>query len=1015
MNVPNQNNPQQNNQDQENHNLALKINTQLNTFDLNNPKGLVKQSLKNCLGLNFNNFNNTYTRNILNFGPEKIYFLTHNLRTNFEKDKKVPSPFDDLISKYNAAKFEQISNNFLSREKDYYKEFVEINGNIGINNLNNIHNITSELRKINANNPFNYMQENPDFDFNNNKMGLYLLLQQNGNAGKIFDPKKNKISTSYKRCNEHQRRRDLKKKEKNLEKKSLIIANNKILSSDYKKSYSRLLSSKKSLNIKDNIIEKGSNSISISSLNQKNSYLNEEETNLFDKYFNSFIPFFKELINNKKININDKILKIREVLDKTIDIFREGRKNFCEFMKRLITPLNNNDNSYKLTTKSLISRVIKYLENDFERKNYISPQGQVFQKKDDYLSNYTNNIIYTYFSDVTSNSKSQTILLWAKIYFYIRFGWKRECIEYINQIEGININESGLREMKESLDDSKKITIQNYNEFKRILNQENKKENPFKHACMVYMTKMPEQLYDNILLEINDHLWFNLNLIYPQDNYEHLIAKKGDDDNKEDEFEINTNSNKNNDGKMLELIKLKDLQIFFDNINTQKLIYSNNKNTNFVYVILLIGLLKFKTALSFMIKNNMYEDAINFYLILKQIGIYSDFDNIDENIIDNNKIIINLDKTKQRQEIYQIYPRVSDNIPALMLYLIFSANNFIQPLSYLILETESFGVLNNYYKNALLFQNNNNINNPMISTFNFCLRDIIDEATLIKICKTIFQLLLKYEMKNNANLTPLFNTFKDLKMLTELTGLLINKSLELINLKKPMISLVNGQLSIYLIDNNNQKFMGYNLIMNNFGSLINDVNKIFIEKQNELQLLVNANVNNNENERIFLLQREIDENNIPISLLKQLPIIENIYECIFTRNFDEAFSLYMDNISIVRVGFDNNEKDYLNEFNFFVKEILKKMKYGLIALYPDILYLFVFLLKIELIEFQQKGFYKIISSFKDKSKALEFLLDRLCELSKNDKDLMKYLPKFIMAKNEVNQIQQFYHQNSYIL
>ena len=162
MNVPNQNNPQQNNQDQENHNLALKINTQLNTFDLNNPKGLVKQSLKNCLGLNFNNFNNTYTRNILNFGPEKIYFLTHNLRTNFEKDKKVPSPFDDLISKYNAAKFEQISNNFLSREKDYYKEFVEINGNIGINNLNNIHNITSELRKINANN-LRFIKPSSDF------------------------------------------------------------------------------------------------------------------------------------------------------------------------------------------------------------------------------------------------------------------------------------------------------------------------------------------------------------------------------------------------------------------------------------------------------------------------------------------------------------------------------------------------------------------------------------------------------------------------------------------------------------------------------------------------------------------------------------------------------------------------------------------------------------------------------------------------------------------------------------
>ncbi len=1019
--LQNNQNPNQARIEEEYKNISSRINENINSLDVENPKGIIKQSEKNTLGLYFNNFKNP-SQNAKNFGPDKIYILSRNLRTNLDKNNIHPQNFD--FSKFNARKFEQISNNILSKEKDFYKEFIEINGDLELNNLNNINNITSEIKKINANNPYNYMQDNSDFDFNNNKLGIYFLLQQNGKSGKIFENggenKDNGLATKNKRCNEHMRRRMLKNKnkEKNQNQEKLKSFNN-IIGSKNISIMSVGRNTLSSYSGKDRLKEDNRNSLNISLLKPKKNYLIEEETNLFEKYFSSLTPYFKELINEKNMNITDKILKLRQVLDINISIFREGRRNFNEFMKAIITPLDSNiDIDNKLTTKILISRVIKYLEKDCERKNYREYQSQSLQRKDDFIANYSNNIIYTYFSNLTTQSQSKTLILWAKIFFYIRFGWKKECIEFINQIEGIYISESGLREIKDSLDENRKINIQNYNEFKRILNQEKKEENPFKHACMVYMTKIADKLCDNVLIEINDHLWFNLNLIYPADNYAHLIKNN---DNKINEsqsgiFEINTSSkNNNNEGGMIDLIKLKDLQTFFENINSQDLIGSNKKNTNFVYIILLSGLLKFKNALLFMIKNNMYEDAINFYLILKQIGIYSDFDNIDENIIDNNKIIINLDKTKQRQEIYQIYPRVSDNIPALMLYLIFSANNFIQPLSYLILETESFGVLNNYYKNALLFQNNNNINNPMINTFNFCLRDIIDEATLIKICKTIFQLLLKYEMKNNANLTPLFNTFKDLKMLTELTGLLINKSLELINLKKPMISLVNGQLSIYLIDNNNQKFMGYNLIMNNFGSLINDVNKIFIEKQNELQLLVNANVNNNENERIFLLQREIDENNIPISLLKQLPIIENIYECIFTRNFDEAFSLYMDNISIVRVGFDNNEKDYLNEFNFFVKEILKKMKYGLIALYPDILYLFVFLLKIELIEFQQKGFYKIISSFKDKSKALEFLLDRLCELSKNDKDLMKYLPKFIMAKNEVNQIQQFYHQNNYIL
>ena len=302
----------------------------------------------------------------------------------------------------------------------------------------------------------------------------------------------------------------------------------------------------------------------------------------------------------------------------------------------------------------------------------------------------------------------------------------------------------------------------------------------------------------------------------------------------------------------------------------------------------------------------------------------------------------------------------------------------------------------------------------LINNFNLCLKEIIDEANLKKICKTIFQLLLKHEMKNNANLNPLFNTFKDLKMLTELTGLLINKSIELINMKKPIITLSNnGQISITLTDNNNQKFIGYPLIMSYFGSLINDVNQLYIEKQNEQQNLINNNQDNRYNERIFNLQREINENNIPLSLLKQLPIIENIYEFIFIGNFDDAFRLYMDNISIVKIGFDTEENDYINEFSSFVNQILKKMKYGLINLYPDILYLFVWLLKIELIEFQKKGYYNIISNLKDNCKALEFLLDRLVEMSKNDSDLMEFAPKFIMAKNEVNQIQQFYHQNNY--
>ncbi len=423
------------------------------------------------------------------------------------------------------------------------------------------------------------------------------------------------------------------------------------------------------------------------------------------------------------------------------------------------------------------------------------------------------------------------------------------------------------------------------------------------------------------------------------------------------------------------------------------------------------GLLKFKTALLFMIKNNMYEDAINFYFFLKLIGIYNNFDDINDIKINSSSMKGNISK----EEIYQIFPRVSDNVPALMLYIIFSDENYIQPLSYLLLETEAFYVLDNYHKKVMLFQNKKDMN-IINNSFNFCLMDIMHQNNLIKLCKNIFELLLTHKMRDNANLNPIFNTFKDLRLLTELTGILINKSIELLNMKKPIIiNSNNGKFSIQLADEKNQKYLGYSLIMNYFGALINDVNQLYISKQNERENLSKNNQFNDNNEKIFLLNKEIEDNNIPISLLKQLPIIENIYECIFKGEFEEAFKLFMENIYLVKIGFDSDESDYLNEFNGFINEGLKKLKYGLLGLYPDILYLFVWDIKIVLDQFYKKGYSSIIAKMKDKCKALEYLLDRLVETSKNDNDLMEYIDIFQNAKMEVNQIQQFYQQNNFII
>ena len=322
--------------EQKNENINIQLNSKLNILKKNTFPDLEKQSVKKRLNLNFQKFKQSFSQNTKNLSPEKLYFLSVNKNSDFENKNKDQPYEGDFFSKLIMPKFEQFSNYILSKERNIYKEFIEETGNIKKNDLNKINilsrskldyvsNISHELRKIYENNPFNYIQENPEFDFNNNKMGIYCLLQQNGinNNNKIDEDKRNKynknkkkLKFNNKRCNEHQRRKDLKNKEKNIEitQKQLKSFNNIITSNStiIQSGNSVLVSLDKNINnINSNKENKNKNYNNINLIKQKKSYLIEEESHLFEKYFNSFIPYFKELISNRRININDKIFKLR--------------------------------------------------------------------------------------------------------------------------------------------------------------------------------------------------------------------------------------------------------------------------------------------------------------------------------------------------------------------------------------------------------------------------------------------------------------------------------------------------------------------------------------------------------------------------------------------------------------------------------------------------------------------------------------------------------------------------------
>ena len=69
-------------------------------------------------------------------------------------------------------------------------------------------------------------------------------------------------------------------------------------------------------------------------------------------------------------------------------------------------------------------------------------------------------------------------------------------------------------------------------------------------------------------------------------------------------------------------------------LNKEKNIKDNNKAIQYFPK---YRVLKSKDALSFMIKNNMYIDAINFYFILQQLRSNSKFEEINDDIISLEK------------------------------------------------------------------------------------------------------------------------------------------------------------------------------------------------------------------------------------------------------------------------------------------------------------------------------------------------------------------------------------------
>ena len=202
-----------------NNNLSMNLNNHLqklnisniNSIDNNKAQKLIKIPLKISTGLNFNKFKSlSLSQNTCNFRNQFLYFLSHNKNSIFEDKKPDEQNLENnFLPKNESENFEEISNIFLGQEIDFYKEFEEQFGKIRAKKIKNYKiknklNIINKKENKNQSIDYNYIPESSILDFNNSKIGIYLLMQQNG--------KNNKNSKCTKRCIGHQRRKQMKKK-----------------------------------------------------------------------------------------------------------------------------------------------------------------------------------------------------------------------------------------------------------------------------------------------------------------------------------------------------------------------------------------------------------------------------------------------------------------------------------------------------------------------------------------------------------------------------------------------------------------------------------------------------------------------------------------------------------------------------------------------------------------------------------------------------------------------------------
>ena len=892
------NNNEQQNQINTTQNLIDNIQKTYNLLNRNYEDNLFRESTRENMKLNLNAFQNFLPKDsiISTKRIDQLYALTTNLRKDLEKKQRYDANLNFFLAKenINIQKIEKDVSEIQSVIQTKY-ELPNQKENIGLKekrlNMDSSE-IAIEQRKNSINNNLSYIEKN-----------------RNKNI------KLNSLLNRY--CNKGYSNNNL------IDDINLILGKNKIESpkrKNFNTIYSTILGNESNNNIinpKLNMLKDNNNILTKNNflLGIPNEISEYNNLNLFDQYFKSLENYFR----NKCFSPHSTGLQeIKNSIQNLSEKLSINRRSIYEL-------LQYQTSASPITTNNILKSTIKFYEDKYYEKLSQYKQLDDYNIKKDIIDDHIRVIIYSKFSNEIGSNNKNDLFTWGKVFYFLRCGFIKDCIEFINNSSSTKPDIT----LFSSILSSDTIKIEDYQNAMKFIDENDRINNPFRHACFIYLTKKTTPLNDQLLDDINDYIWFYLNLIYV------------------DKYKYNNIFNIQNS-----LLPLQEFQKYIFSIKVEDLI-QNSESPTLDYIKCLISILLYDKALNYISqKKDFIVDGGNLYFILYQIGLLNDFTEVNNKEITKNDIYYN------QQYSSMIKSFIPEKLYEVILYIRFSESNYKESIANIFRQIDNFDLLLNYNQNYRL--KNDDLLDERIQ-----INKIISEEDLKDILSDISNLYTSSSIQNIDSFYKLLNLLKNNGLYSELLNLLIFDAVSIIKQKSPQ----------KIFNNNENKFdnnLPDRIISTNYKLLFEDINSM-LSKNNK------------------------DENFFNFKYLRQLEIIEEVYDLININQIDLAYDKFMRIVTIVQI--------IPTDIENFINSVYKKMNKYLISIYPDICYVYFYLIKNKILGLNNGKINN--RDFIEMNKQLLSNLFNLVSYLSSFKSDGIYTEKYLSLMKEIN---EFNHQ-----